>query len=86
MTVVRRRWSIVGVVALLVAVLTGLVAATGEVPGWEESVFHAVNDLPDGLTSVIVIGQSMDHDLTRTAPSAMTGEAWGPSREPSWPR
>jgi ferredoxin len=35
------------------------------------------NDLPDGLTSVIVIGQSMDHDLTRTAPSALAGTATG---------
>jgi len=35
------------------------------------------NDLPDGLTNVIVIGQSMDHDLTRTAPSALAGTATG---------
>ncbi len=35
------------------------------------------NDLPDGLTSVIVIGQSMDHDLTSTAPSALAGTATG---------
>jgi reductive dehalogenase len=35
------------------------------------------NDLPDGLTSVIVIGQSMDPDLIRTAPSALSGTATG---------
>ena len=35
------------------------------------------NDLPDGLSHVIVIGQSMDHDLTRTAPSALAGTATG---------
>jgi epoxyqueuosine reductase len=35
------------------------------------------NDLPDGLTSVVVIGQSMDPDLIRTAPSALSGTATG---------
>ncbi len=35
------------------------------------------NDLPDGLTSVIVIGQSMDPDLIQTAPSALSGTATG---------
>jgi len=35
------------------------------------------NDLGEGLTSVIVIGQSMDHDLIRTAPSALAGTATG---------
>jgi epoxyqueuosine reductase len=35
------------------------------------------NDLPDGMTHVVVIGQSMDHDLTRTAPSALAGTATG---------
>jgi undecaprenyl-diphosphatase len=56
-TVDRRRWSIVGLVALLVAVLTGLVAATGEVPGWEEAIFHAVNDLPDWLEAPMWVFQ-----------------------------
>jgi undecaprenyl-diphosphatase len=56
-TVDRRQWSIVGIVALLVAVLTGLVAATGEVPGWEESIFHAVNDLPDWLEAPMWVFQ-----------------------------
>jgi undecaprenyl-diphosphatase len=56
-TVDRRHWSIVGLVALFVAVLTGLVAATGEVPGWEESIFHAVNDLPDWLEAPMWVFQ-----------------------------
>ena len=37
------------VVAVAVAVVCGVVAADGEVPGWEESIFHTVNDLPDWL-------------------------------------
>ena len=35
------------------------------------------NELPEGLTSVIVIGQAMDSDLIRTAPSALSGTATG---------
>ncbi|MEZ5256808.1 MAG: reductive dehalogenase domain-containing protein [Ilumatobacteraceae bacterium] len=35
------------------------------------------NELPSGLTSVVVIGQAMDHELTRTAPSALAGTATG---------
>jgi len=35
------------------------------------------NDLPDGLTSVIVIGQAMDADLIQAAPSALSGAATG---------
>lgn len=34
-------------------------------------------ELPDGLTSVIVIAQAMDHDLIRTVPSALSGAATG---------
>ena len=34
-------------------------------------------DLPEGLTSVIVIGQAMDHDLVDTVPSALSGAATG---------
>jgi undecaprenyl-diphosphatase len=40
---------IVFVTAVVVAVASGLIAAGGEVPGWEKSVFHAINDLPDWL-------------------------------------
>ncbi|MEM9653604.1 MAG: reductive dehalogenase [Actinomycetota bacterium] len=35
------------------------------------------NDLPHDLTSVVMIGQSMDVDLIRTAPSALSGAATG---------
>ncbi len=35
------------------------------------------NDLPDGLRHVIVIGQSMDDGLIKTAPSALSGTATG---------
>ncbi len=35
------------------------------------------NDLPDDLTSVIVIGQAMDKGLIQTAPSALSGAATG---------
>ena len=34
-------------------------------------------ELPDGLTSVIVVAQAMDHDLIRTVPSALSGAATG---------
>ena len=36
-------------VAVLVALTCGLVAATGDVPGWEEAMFHALDDLPAWL-------------------------------------
>ncbi len=34
-------------------------------------------ELPDGLSNVIVIAQAMDHDLIRTVPSALSGTATG---------
>ena len=33
--------------------------------------------LPDGLTSVVVVGQAMDHDLVDTVPSALSSAAVG---------
>jgi glycosyltransferase 2 family protein len=36
-------------VGLAVLVVGGLVARNGEVPGWEEAVFRAINDLPGAL-------------------------------------
>jgi undecaprenyl-diphosphatase len=42
-------WWTIFAVAVLVAVVAGLIAAGGEVPGWEKAVFHAINDLPDLL-------------------------------------
>jgi undecaprenyl-diphosphatase len=38
---------------LAVLVLGALIARNGTVPGWEESVFHAVNDLPQWLYRVV---------------------------------
>ena len=35
------------------------------------------NDLPDGLTHVVVIGQEMNDSLIKTAPSALSGTATG---------
>ena len=35
------------------------------------------NDLPDGLTSTIVLGHAMDYQLVRTYPSALAGAATG---------
>jgi undecaprenyl-diphosphatase len=45
----RRTWLIVVSVAVAVAVVSGVIASSGEVPGWEQPVFHAVNDLPGWL-------------------------------------
>ena len=45
----RRTWLIAFAIAVAIALLAGLVASTGEVPGWEQSIFHAINDLPDWL-------------------------------------
>jgi undecaprenyl-diphosphatase len=47
----------VAVVATVVAVVCGVVAAGGDVPGWEEAVFHAVNDLPDRLEGIMWVFQ-----------------------------
>jgi epoxyqueuosine reductase len=35
------------------------------------------NDLPDGMTHVIVMGHAMDFDLVETYPSALAGAATG---------
>lgn len=45
----RRTWAIVLAIAVVIAVVAGLVASPGGVPGWEQSIFHAINDLPDWL-------------------------------------
>ena len=44
-------------VALVVAIVSGVIAAGGDVPGWEESVFHAINDLPDWLRGLMWVFQ-----------------------------
>jgi undecaprenyl-diphosphatase len=41
----------------LVAVASGLVASSGEVPGWEQGIFHAINDLPDILRPLMYLFQ-----------------------------
>ena len=43
------RWLVVVGVAVVVFAVCALIASGGEVPGWEEAVFHAINDLPDWL-------------------------------------
>lgn len=57
MTIDRRAWMTTGAVALVVAVVAGIIASSGEVPGWEEAIFHAVNDLPDGLEAPMWVVQ-----------------------------
>lgn len=42
-------WLGVALGGAVLLLLCGLVAASGEVPGWEQGVFHAVNDLPGAL-------------------------------------
>jgi undecaprenyl-diphosphatase len=42
-------WLVVAAAGLVVLVLCGLVAHDGKVPGWEQGIFHAINDLPGGL-------------------------------------
>ena len=44
-------------VALVVAVLCGAVASGGEVPSWEEEVFHRINDLPSWLEPLMWVFQ-----------------------------
>ena len=45
----RSRWAVVCAIAVVLAVACGVVASSGEIPGWEEAIFHAINDLPDWL-------------------------------------
>ncbi|MDW3182161.1 MAG: reductive dehalogenase domain-containing protein [Roseobacter sp.] len=61
-----------------------LCGITGVDPRWHYSaridtrdLSDAPNDLPDGITSVIVLGQEMDADLVDTYPAATAGAATG---------
>ncbi|MET0143863.1 MAG: phosphatase PAP2 family protein [Ilumatobacteraceae bacterium] len=45
----RREYVAVMAASLIVVVLGALVARDGTVPGWEEALFRAVNDLPGAL-------------------------------------
>jgi undecaprenyl-diphosphatase len=38
---------------LAVLVVAAMIASDGTVPGWEEALFHAVNDLPEALYPVL---------------------------------
>ena len=49
----RRDQLIAIAVGLLVLVVGALIAGDGTVPDWEESVFHAVNGLPDWLYPMV---------------------------------
>lgn len=51
-----RRTAVIGI-ATAVAVVSGLIASGGTVPGWEQGVFHAVNDLPDALRPAMWVFQ-----------------------------
>jgi undecaprenyl-diphosphatase len=51
---VTRRQQIIAVVVGLVVLVAGcLIVRDGTVPDWEESVFRAVNDLPDWLYPIV---------------------------------
>ncbi|HET9547099.1 MAG TPA: phosphatase PAP2 family protein [Desertimonas sp.] len=49
----RRDLLIVIAVGLVILVAGALVADGGNVPGWEESVFHGINGLPDWLYPIV---------------------------------
>ena len=56
-TASTRWWLSVAGVGAVIALVAGLVAASGEVPAWERSIFHAVNDLPDWLEAPMWVFQ-----------------------------
>ena len=43
----------------LVLVIGALIASDGTVPGWEEAIFHAVNDLPGWLYPILWPGNML---------------------------
>ncbi len=43
----------------------------------DKSLTERTNEIPEGMTSVIVTAQAMDYDLIRTVPSALSGAATG---------
>ncbi len=53
----RRTWFTGFAIAITNALVAGLIASTGEVPGWEQSIFHAINDLPDWLVAPMWVFQ-----------------------------
>jgi glycosyltransferase 2 family protein len=57
--VTRRDYVLMIVGGLLVLVVGALVARDGTVPGWEEAIFHAVNDLPGWLYPIVWPGNML---------------------------
>jgi undecaprenyl-diphosphatase len=55
----RRELVLLAVGGLLVLVIGALIAGDGTVPGWEEAIFHAVNDLPDWLYPILWPGNML---------------------------
>jgi membrane-associated phospholipid phosphatase len=53
----RPDWWIALGVALAVILVSGLIANTGEVPGWEQAIFHGINGLPDFLKAPMWVFQ-----------------------------
>ena len=41
----------------VVAVVSAIIASSGDVAGWEEEIFHAINDLPDWLRAPMWVAQ-----------------------------
>ena len=53
-----RGWPLAALIGgTAVAVVTSLVAASGDVAGWEQWIFHAINDLPDWLRAPLWLFQ-----------------------------
>lgn len=53
-----RSWPVAALVGgAVLAIAAGVVASSGDVPAWEASVFHAINDLPDALRGVMWVFQ-----------------------------
>src|SRR5262245_48944450 len=55
----RRELVLVVAGGLLVLVIGALIASDGTVPGWEQAIFHAVNDLPDWLYPILWPGNML---------------------------
>jgi membrane-associated phospholipid phosphatase len=57
--VTRRDYVLMIVGGLLVLIVGALIARDGTVPGWEEAIFHAVNDLPGWLYPIVWPGNML---------------------------
>jgi|KBSSwiStaDraftv2_1062776.scaffolds.fasta_scaffold269942_3 undecaprenyl-diphosphatase len=56
----ERRWLNDGALiagGVVVVVVAGIIASSGDVPGWERAIFHGINGLPDGLKPVMLVFQ-----------------------------